>query len=301
MATITDQIIQSLAAESDFGFEMRVGQELRSLPPESFRQHESYHDPKNPKGPTDRTFDFQVIYAFEHWRLQMAVECKNIHEDAPYVVCGHKRRVEESLHDVICTGYNMARSPTARIARVKPHSELYPVLDVGGKDSFVGKSVFRPKPPEKPKPTEALQGFTVLRDDGYDRWNQALASAAFMSSRAPWHPGPAGSNPILALVLPVYVVPDSALWRLEFDGDGGVVGAPSKTDHVTLFVDRHVDTRDFNPHRLQHLKITLSHVHFFTLGGLRHWLRSVVGSGHRFWRGAMPDDLKQGHEHWPSV
>lgn len=81
------------------------------------------------------------------------------------------------------------------------NSDFYPVDEPGR--NFVGKSIFRPKPPSKEKRLEAKKknrplpydGYTVVGDDdGYSAWNQALGSAADMALRAlefkpsPWEP-----------------------------------------------------------------------------------------------------------------
>ncbi len=302
MSKITADIIAELARNDDFGFEMRVGRALRDIPSAMVRHGETYVDPRTNK---ERAFDYQFKYS-NGWRgLRLAIECKNLYRDAPVVVCGHRRVTPESFHDIVLSGYGILKgrgrgSPVQQgvvyeVMRVESESELYPTTDHF--NNFVGKSLFRPKPPATDTKVEKLaklptHGFAIMRDDDeYDRWNQACGSAgAIALDTLEYGKSFEGGLGVATATIPVFVVPDDTLWLLEFSEEGGIIGKPESTNHVTVF-------RDCRIHNAQqhgtpfYCSITLSHVHFVTLTGLKAWLSEISDKQSPFWSRAFPESV----------
>lgn len=299
MASITAEIIAGLASNDDFGFEMRVGRELRQNPRASVRHGESYVDPRSGK---EREFDYQFTFTHEWRRIQLAIECKNLFPDSPAVVCGHKRISTESFHEIVFTGSGVLTNKNQRegiqtgavseVVRISPESDLYPTRDPA--KNFVGKSVFRPKPPANNKNLTALHklpqcGYSVMRDDDYDRWNQAAGSAGALALKSLDFDKKTDCSTSLATVtLPVLAVPDEALWQLEFNDDGEVTSVPQRVEHITVYRD--VQIRRTEKYGTPFYRtLTMSHVHFVTLGGLRKWLAMIGNSKSLYWDTILPE------------
>jgi hypothetical protein len=303
MASITSEIIAGLARNDDFGFEMRVGRELRQNPRANVRHGESYVDPRSGK---EREFDFQFVFTHEWRRIQLAIECKNLFPDSPAVVCGHKRISAESFHEIVFAGNGQLKNKNQRegiqtgtvseVVRIGPESDLYPTRDPAR--NFVGKSVFRPKPPASDKPYTGLHklplgGYSVMRDDDYDRWNQAAGSAGALALNTFEH----GKNTDVAagvatMTLPVFAVPDETLWQLEFSDEGEIAAAPQRADHITVYRDIRI-RRTKNYGTPFYRTITMSHVHFVTLSGLRIWLAAIENNESPYWDTILPEHAIQ--------
>jgi hypothetical protein len=298
MPSITPEIIAALAKSSDnFGFELRVGRLLHEFQHATVRHADTYLDHRTGE---ERQFDYQCVFRNEWRQLQLAIECKNFFLDSPAVVYGHRRIPSESFHDLIFTGNGILDSGkqpkhvqtgnVSEVLRHGPESDLYPVSDT--QRNFVGKGVFKPLPPKDGKPgTAPLLGFTVGKDsEEYDRWNQALGSAGAMVLQAlEFKRARDGINGVVTVTLPVFALPDGALWQLEFDDAGEITGSPVQVDHSTLY----------RAHRVRNDKIgtpfyrsvTLPHVEFFTLTGLRHFLNTLNDSTALVWETTFPEAL----------
>jgi hypothetical protein len=105
----------------------------------------------------------------------------------------------------------------------------------------------------------------------YDRWSQALASAKDLCAES-LYSGQNEGNPHLSVVLPGVVVPDGTLWEARYDRDGESA-APEAVEATTVFVNHEIEVKKSNNWT------NLSHVHFWTLSGLKHFLDSLRKEG----------------------
>jgi hypothetical protein len=284
MIPITPEIIANLAKEDGFGFEMKILRDLRRLNARRLRHGETYVDYRTG---VERHFDFQCEIRTSVRRLFLAIECKNLFENSPAVVCGQKRIKTEAIHDVIFSGQGILQGKQRQVfdgavseVLRKTSSEFYPCGE------FVGKSVFRPTPPDvkdaKPQQIEEVRkktnmGFTAKSasgEKGYDQWNQAVGSAASMALNLFDNPKRENVAGLYTVVLPIVAVPDGTLWEIEFDEEGENATPARQVDHTTLFRDHRVPRKQQygTPH---YREVTLSHVHFFTAAGLRAWIAAI--------------------------
>ncbi len=300
MPLITSEIITALAKEDDFGFELRVGRVLRAFANERVHHAETYTDPRTDK---EREFDYQCVIVRESCRLQLAVECKNLFLDSPAVVCGQRRVASESFHDIVFAGQGYLAGEGQRpkhqegivseVIQIRSQSALYPIDDTA--NCFVGKSVFRPKPDKNRTPEAAaklpLNGFTNPKDDkdSYDRWNQAIGSAASMALSALQYDvrnNQSGFN--YSVTLPLVVVPNESLWQLEFNDNGEIEKPAIQTRHVAVFRDQSARrSKDYGTAFYREVK--LPYVHFMTEGGLVEWLGEVTHADATFWKSVFPE------------
>jgi hypothetical protein len=247
-----DAIAQAIATTDDFGHEMRVKAILKRG---AHVQHGwAYLDPIEGK---PRQFDFRArVDHREHaWRIQMAVESKNLAAEAPLIISGTARTKEEAFHHFVVSETNQGGP---RVMSVWRDQEIYP------QGRFAGKNALRLRPD---------RGFLVPGPDSdiYGRWAQALASADELCKEAIAATDHL-QRQVCTVVLPVVVVPDGTLWMAEYREDGTMTG-PVQSDSTTLFVNHEIVVVPRN-HWMK-----LGHVHFFTLKGLEGFMMTLTAKG----------------------
>lgn len=298
----TPETITALARSTDdFAFEMRIGRDLRCHSAPAYdnnievriRHAETYIDHRTG---TERPFDYQCTFRNE-WRfLHLAIECKNLALESPAVICGQGRKADESFHDMIFAAHGTLVVPAnhvtyrntgvSDVVRVT-QSPLYPVADPA--NSFLGKSVFRPRP-AKNKDEKSIDGFVVSKDrEEYDAWNQSVGSAASMAKiSADFFRSPSSPDYWFTVALPVMVVPDGALWRVRFDDNGLVVGSAEPVDEATYFRDHAVQISDSNVPPIR-FTARFSHIHFVTASGLVRLVEQLSHGATSIWNQAFPE------------
>jgi hypothetical protein len=263
---------QVIEAEDDFGHEMRVGNELskaaESIPANVYprpsiammKHGETYVDPLSGK---DRQFDYrcQVVLndgAVDEASVFLAIECKNLHESSPLVICGRGRTSDEAYHCYVETKYrNGHLFPGATKVRL---SEFYP------QHGFVGKSLVRLKQDKDGLYTEPQQ-------DIYDRWSQAVTSAKELGRQACTHFKSTKEGSQFAFLLPVVVLPDGLLWQVAYDRLGRLTGQPERVEEGTLFITSQFEVNPGQP-------CVLTHIHFVTLKGFALLLQKFLKEPH---------------------
>lgn len=133
---IDANLIRSLAlAGDDFGFEIRTGKILRSAKNAKIDHGGTY----KPLGQNQlhRQYDYRFSIRKEHENgdmiLQLAVECKNLFNGSPAVICGGPRVASESRHEIltsdlaiIMTKYDTTQGMISFTLSDTP-SRLYPI------------------------------------------------------------------------------------------------------------------------------------------------------------------------------
>ena len=261
---VTPEILsEALAVSDDFGHEIRVRTLLENNGCKV--QHGwSYADSKLGK---TRQFDLrgELRHRLPHapWYFQFALECKNLTPSSPLIISGLPRTQEESFHDIIDAYFYPAGFPNAGVFRARDENRVYPV---GG---FAGKSLLRLKP-------DGDSGKLVPARDGeseiYDKWSQALASANDPCLSA-MHAAKNGQDKVRTVVLPGVVVPDNTLWSVQYDREGRFGSGPIQTNAVSLFLNHEIELGAKDVH------VSLSHVEFWTVSGLRKFLADLVKPG----------------------
>ncbi len=216
----------------------------------------TYADPVEGK---PRQFDFRAMLLKTDCAqaVRLAVEAKNLALEAPLIVSGTARVLEEAFHDrVKCQNRN--GHDFVSVLRSKADQPFYPV----GK--FVGKSILRLKWDEK----KGFISSAPLESEIYNRWTQALASAdelcksaAISSTRHP---------ELETVILPLVVVPDGTLWTIEYDTEGKPIGPPTLSEATNLFLNHEVVVRPHNNW------MNLGHVNLYTLTGLKVFLGGLA-------------------------
>lgn len=257
--------------EDDFGHEMRVGKVIRAISGIQIEHGGTYIDSVTGK---PRQFDFRCSLRKDSAELHLAVECKNLNPSAPLVMCGTKRQNNEAFHDLIESRLGSASPGKKNVLYVSGTSSATfrasrdNAFYLPGK--FVGKSLVRIKP--APNSSSGNSFVSVPDSDIYDKWSQALSSSVDLAELACDRAGHYRAPKFYTIVLPVVVVPDDSLWIVDYDDSGCVCKPPEQVNACELFVGREIKvTKEWFPHQF-----TLSHIHFFTIGGFASFLSDMA-------------------------
>lgn len=248
MSITAEQIKGVVAADDDFGHEMRVGNLLNTLN-YGIRDvtigdpvhGEAYEDPKLQK---TRQFDFRCQLVAGRQNISLAVECKNLNPDLPLVICGRARTDRESCHSVISH-----ETVVVKTSKVRGSSSIYKPHD------FVGKSVLRLKTKERKLCSEG-------DSEIYDRWAQALASSHDLVLDAARKPNS------ITFIMPMVVVPNGSLWTVCYNGNGDIEGEPKQVNQCEFHVAHKIGV--YNTFYL------VTHIHFLTLDGLKETITKLA-------------------------
>jgi hypothetical protein len=259
------ELREVLEKEDDFGHELRVGRVLRSHSSAAIQHGGTYTDPVTAK---PRQFDYRFWFAKKNERLSLAVECKNISAIAPLIISGTTRSHNESFHDLVESrqgtfnegGFTFS-GLSSLTWRVKVANAFYP------EGQFVGKSLLRIQADKK---TSTRSGESEI----YDKWAQALSSAVELASSATALAKHLSAERTLSAVLPVIVVPNEMLWRAVYDSNGAMRSDPERIEDCTFFVGREIEIGGEKGTPF-YQKFIFSHVHFFTVQGLQHFLVDI--------------------------
>lgn len=150
-----EDVKRIIESADDFGFEMRVGQVLKGLADDARKDifNGTYLEPPEHGGTyTDsitskpRQFDFRCriirrpsvnVPTQGTYCALLAIECKNLHESAPVVVCGCPRAMGEAYYDFIVSHMDDSGRCMSLTTRRVEHGQFYQA------DEFVGKSCVR--------------------------------------------------------------------------------------------------------------------------------------------------------------
>ena len=100
----------------DFGHELRVG---RILTAAGLRPTHggTYVDPQTSK---NREFDYRAAF----WKnpgevIRLAIECKNLRNSAPLIVCGLPRSRDDAYHHFVCANNGSSAATSAFMADIR--------------------------------------------------------------------------------------------------------------------------------------------------------------------------------------
>jgi hypothetical protein len=143
--------------------------------------------------------------------------------------------------------------PAARVIRriTRNASVYFP-------QAFVGKSLLQLKKKDGK--------YMRTRDtEIYEKWSQALASAVDLVDAAGRNATTAANQHIFTFVIPVVVLPDDTLWKVEYDIKGKIIQDPQLSNEIEFFVGH----KAFPPIDLGDSSepYVFSHLHFVTFTG----------------------------------
>ena len=263
-----DTLIEYLDTKSDFQFELKILKMMKDhgLPCE----HGGHY--VDPVTKLSREFDIRCRVAAGRYRLQLAVECKNLQRNFPLLVSAVQRSENECYHDAaiithptLWVKWGAARSNYMNVQRAR-------FMRVGGASSHyrVGGTVGK---------TTAQVGISTSKeivsgDSGiYEKWGQCLSSLDELVAEMDDMPLLPSDHWLAAVALPILVVPDGVLWRTVYDEGGTRSEDPKPVNRVSIYAGKDYS---LGPLHLGHL--TVSHVEIMTESGLDQFIRENLTS-----------------------
>lgn len=223
-----EDIEAHLTERDDFDFELRVFREMHQ---QGWNPHHggTYTDPVLGK---IRQYDHRGYRGFTLNRhIAMATECKSLTPEYPLVISRVKRSDADSFHDLIKLWRpGPGKGPLVTVVSSGPQGmQLYPL---GG---WLGKSSTQIKHAS----SGVKSKYQTSDSELYDKWTQALASAADLVDvmKNVSVPDKAKDYPTLVFVMPVLVVPDGSLWAVDYEEDG-TRGKPQQVGEAVFYADR---------------------------------------------------------------
>ena len=260
---VSEELDIYLETADDFAFELKCFAAVKEL---GFQctHGGSYIDRITEK---PRQYDIRAQALSDKFQVRCAIECKNIPASHPVLVCCTPRVADEAFHDLILA-WQSGDNPWSMLGD-RRQCIVYPAEGMRYPcDGPVGKDIKRVARTAEPAEYSAASG------DVFDAWSQALASAEGLVKIAAAD-GMRYLARTLTLVLPIVVVPDDALWVVEFDGNGHR-NEPVLSHGCAFYVGHRCDTGDNSV-------VRLTHIEFVTLSGLCHMLANVLSDDRHLW------------------
>ena len=264
---ITDRDIEEyLQTRSDFDLELFIYRTLQDNG--CLATHGgTYIDPIAQKA---RQYDLRAVWELHRGhaqlplcRLALAIECKSLSSDAPLLVSRVPRPTDDACHELIHSWL-----------RQNGRDNLAQVLRPEGP-----RGIYRPGDPTGKRTAQVSRltggGFKDNDRDPYDKWSQALASAADLVRDSVT--AASDGQQALSLVLPVLVVSDGTLWVADYSEAGTRHGAAHAADAVELFVDREYTWELPALPEVQLYRI--SHLHIYTRAGFEAFVQDFSRPG----------------------
>lgn len=265
-------LLQYLETKSDFHFELKVLKMMRDLGlPCEHGGH--YTDPVTKKS---REFDIRCRVVVGPLRVQLAIECKNVKPNFPLLVTAVRRSVGESYHDVALVAdreeqrhgpfnISMLGPPRARARSHRLHGRQTMYAEgkpVGKSTTQVGINLGR-------------EGELVAGDsEVYEKWSQCLSSLKDLVGEIEGMRDAADERgQVLAIALPVLVVPDGTLWQTVYGDDGARIDDPCQVSRVSIYVGK-----DYSLGLLNGDDFVVSHFEVMTASGLEDFARQSLTS-----------------------
>ena len=261
MPITADELDLHFGNQDDFALELHVY--ARALSHGFKASHGgTYEDPLTAK---PRQYDVRIWVHREVWTVCLAVECKSLRPSVPLVISRVPRTESENFQYFVWSRFEYA--PEGDTSRTPPRSRGDGVFSFGKKCLYrVGEPVGKSTAQVQRTDQGALRGAGDA--EIYDKWTQALGSAADLVSEARYGHMTYGGETRIAMVLPVLIVADATLWAIDYAHDGSRQ-KPKLIDEATLFVDRKYEgksgLREFS----------LSHLHIYTRSGFDKFLRAL--------------------------
>ncbi|MDI3467863.1 MAG: hypothetical protein OJF50_006684 [Nitrospira sp.] len=262
-------LVEFLNDVSDFSFETKV---LKALIGMGFGcEHSgSYADPITNEV---REFDIRATKIFrDRFFLRLAVECKNLRPNFPILISCLPRRQEESFHETSLS-VNPDKCP---IEKPSPYS-VRAMISTSKNVRLTGEySLYKPGDPVGKSCDQVgrlLSGEFTSGDSGiYNKWAQALSSAHDLTYLSCTDGEDRTGDFAVSLVIPTLVVPNRQLWVAQYDSDGNRTADPELVDRCSYFIDQ-----SYFHKGLSHHALTISHLEFLTVDGLRAFIDGLCG------------------------
>ncbi len=255
------EINEYLDTMSDFSFELKCLQKLISLGFECLHGG-SYSDPITGK---NRQYDLRIKKNIGKCNVYCAVECKSLVETFPLLTMCIPRQTEESYHSILFSSPKDFLYSDCLIPAMQAKNKLVKYgPDYSGykQNDFVAKSIIQVGKSDK-------NGLGSGDGEVYDKWTQALSSIEDLITEA-GDLGESTGGISQNILLPILVVPDNMLWKVNYDIDGNKVSEPQKVNRSSLYIGQ-----EYFIKTIPQTKFNISHLEFVTFSGIEELLKEI--------------------------
>ena len=224
-----------LQSRDDFAFERRM---FRHADGFRLEVHHAglYEDSTLGK---QRQFDLRAVKRNGDHHIRLAIECKSLRSSYPLVVSCVPRPENEAYHEVMLE--RTEHGDRVQVRRLQ--SRLYAQGDPVGK-------AMRQVGRQKGKPTGG--------DDMFDKYQQAMASAAGLVDGAAQYHRVCKPRQEFTGILPLLVIPDGTLWVAKYSTGGDFRLNPEAADSIAFYLGRQYVVRSVST------VFTISQLHVMT-------------------------------------
>jgi hypothetical protein len=243
--------------QDDFAFEREVYHKAHGLG--FYADHAGlYEDPVTNK---PRQFDIRASKTVRDQRIGLTIECKGLSTAYPLLVSCVPRSQAECFHEVLYTdNVPGVGGSFTRVSSKRGSRWLY------REGEPVGKSMRQVRRDNR--------GELTGGDEVFDKWMQALASAAeLVADAANQLSVPGTGKPRYVALLPVLVISDNTLWVADYASNGRLARDPFTVQEITFYLGR---TYELSRERLT---FTISHLHIYTRSHLHALFEQIAGGG----------------------
>lgn len=251
--------------ESDFGFELRVIDEIKKF--DFIYEHSgSYEDPISQKV---REFDILAKKNIDKGCFFLAIECKNLKESFPLVIHCTQRIPEEAYNEIIIPqnyhgSLEYTFPPAAEVIRLKQDNSIYKI------NERVGKSTEQIGKRENSVNNNTRSNFVSNDSEVFDKISQAINSSYTLISEAS-----ARRSGTHNFIFPVLVIPDKTLWAVDYSIDREHHWLVSSADHVSYYIGKEWTTKEKVPS--QRIIYNISHLEIVTIGFFEEFINMMLG------------------------
>jgi hypothetical protein len=251
-----------IASQDDFAFEREIYQQAHNLGL-TVDHAGVYEDPIMKK---QRQFDIRASHTRGDRKICLTVECKALIESYPLLVSCVPRSQRESFHErLYASDVQGMNGSFTRIFRKwwQNAQDPYALYRIGEPVGKAMRQVFRDS-----------KGNLDGGDEVFDKWAQALASAAeVIHDAAAEVSSLANGKPRAVAVLPVLVVSDKTLWIADYASKGKLQQDPFTIDDITYYLGR--------KYRLSRelVEFTISHLHIYTRSNVYTLFKEIADGG----------------------
>lgn len=243
-----------LETRDDFAFEREIFRHCQGFGFDSVQHAGLYDDPVTLKL---RQFDVRATKIGGNHRVRLAIECKSISPAYPLLVSCVPRAQDEAYHDVMMTG----DGGHAVVQRFGPrHSAMYIRGEYAGKDM---RQVGR----------DNKGNLTGSDKDLFDKYQQAMASAADLVAQAEREHRVRRPDPTYSVILPILALPDNTLWIARYSSSGELEHDPEQVSEMTFYLGRKYPLEKGGG------EYVISHLHVATRSMLVQLLREIGQPG----------------------
>ncbi|TGL36051.1 hypothetical protein [Leptospira perdikensis] len=237
----------------------------------------TYEDPVTNK---PRQYDIRATFQKKSYFIKFSIECKNLKDSFPLIIHRTPSQEKEAYHEIVYSQkeeeIDNFRFPSLEdmANTIRLFNSLYIEGDFAGKSSSqLGRSIDNE--------------FQSSDSEVYDKWTQAISSAWDLIDESKEDYRNTKSQFSFTAIIPILVISNNTLWVVDYDSDGNRLNKPYKTDFSSFYLAKDIWTGQYG------VGYSISHLHIFTLEGLRTFFETLTKDNLEFLKFFPSDKIQE--------